>query len=212
VDILIAEDDVVSRRMLEVTLQKWGYQVTAVADGAQAWELLQREPSPPLAILDWMMPYVDGAEVCRRVRANPRTPPPYLILLTTREERGDIVKGFEAGADDYVTKPFDTDELRARVRAGVRIVELQHNLASRIRDLEEAFGRVKLLQGLLPICSYCKKVRDDRNYWRQVESYITEHADVQFSHGICPDCYKSIIKPELDKLPPVAKRHEAKLE
>jgi len=206
-NILIAEDDVISRRILEVTLQKWGYEVTVVVDGAQAWELLQREGSPPLAILDWMMPYVDGAEVCRRVRLNPRTPPPYLILLTTRESRGDVVKGLEAGADDYVTKPFNADELRARVNVGVRIVELQHSLASRVRELEDALGRVKQLQGLLPICSYCKKVRDDRNYWRQVESYLSEHSDVQFSHGICPDCYKAIVEPELQKLPPIARRH-----
>ena len=144
--ILIADDDAVSRRILEVTLQKWDYEVTTVVDGAQAWELLNREDSPPFAILDWMMPYVDGAEVCRRVRAHPRTLPPYLILLTTRESRGDVVKGLEAGADDYITKPFDTDELRARVRVGIRIVELQQSLAGRVRDLEDALARVKLLQ------------------------------------------------------------------
>jgi len=207
VRILIADDDAVSRRILEVTLQKWGYEVTTVVDGAQAWELLNREDSPPFAILDWMMPYVDGAEVCKRVRANPRTPPPYVILLTTRGSSGDIVKGLEAGADDYVTKPFDSDELRARVSVGMRIVELQQSLAGRVRELEDALARVKLLQGLLPICSYCKKVRDDRNYWRQVESYLSEHSEVEFSHGICPDCYKSIVEPELRKLPSVAKRH-----
>ena len=206
--ILIAEDDVISRRILEVTLQKWGYEVTVVVDGAQAWELLQRDNAPALAILDWMMPFVDGAEVCRRVRARPRTPPPYLILLTTRESPGDVVKGLEAGADDYITKPFDADELRARVRVGVRMVELQSNLASRVHELEGALGRVKQLQGLLPICSYCKKVRDDRKYWRQVESYLSEHADVEFSHGICPDCYKTIVEPELQKLPTIARRHE----
>lgn len=207
-NILIAEDDVISRRLLEMTLRKWNYQVTTVVDGAQAWELLQREDAPALAILDWMMPYADGVEVCRRVRASVRTPPPYLILLTTREEHGDIVKGLEAGADDYITKPFAADELRARVGVGVRIVELQRSLAVRVQELEEALGRVKQLQGLLPICSYCKKVRDDRNYWRQVESYISEYADVQFSHGICPDCYKSIVAPELAKLPSIAKRRE----
>lgn len=206
--ILIAEDDVISRRILEVTLQKWGHEVKVVVDGAQAWELLQREDSPPLAILDWMMPYVDGAEVCRRVRANPRTPPPYLILLTTRESRADVVNGLQAGADDYITKPFDADELRARVNVGARIVQLETHLATRVRELEEALHSVKQLQGLLPICSYCKKVRDDRNYWRQVESYLSEHADVQFSHGICPDCYKAIVEPELQKLPPIARRRE----
>ena len=205
--ILIAEDDAISRRILEVTLQKWGYEVTVATDGAQAWELLRKDGTPSLAILDWMMPFVDGAEVCRRVRTSPRTPPPYLILLTTRETPDDVVTGLEAGADDYITKPFDANELRARVQVGIRMVELQQRLASRVRELEDALGRVTQLQGLLPICSYCKKVRDDRNYWRQVESYISEHADVQFSHGICPECYKAIVEPELEKLPPIAKRH-----
>jgi sigma-B regulation protein RsbU (phosphoserine phosphatase) len=208
VNILIADDDAISRRILEVTLQKSGYEVTVAVDGAQAWEILQRESAPPFAILDWMMPYVDGPELCRRVRANPRTPPPYLIILTTRESRGDVVKGLEAGADDYITKPFDSDELRARVSVGVRIVDLQLKLSGRVRELEEVLKNVKQLQGLLPICCYCKKIRDDGRYWRQVESYLAEHADVQFSHAICPDCYKSIVEPELEKLPPVARQED----
>jgi phosphoserine phosphatase RsbU/P len=204
--ILIAEDDPISRRLLETALKKWSYEVEVVHDGAQAWELLQRDDAAPLAILDWMMPYVDGREVCRRARSHPRTPPPYLILLTTRDTAEDIVEGLEAGADDYITKPFDLDELRARVQVGVRMVELQQNLANRVRELEQALAQVKQLQGLLPICSYCKKIRDDRNYWRQVESYLSAHSDVEFSHGICPDCYERIVKPELEHLPSIAKR------
>ena len=204
--ILIADDDPVSRRNLEVTLQKWSYKTVAVQDGAQAWELLQRQDAPAVAILDWMMPYVDGPEICRRVRMNPRTPPPYLILLTARGNPEDVVGGLESGADDFISKPFQVNELRARVQVGLRIVELQRNLANRVLELESALARVKQLHGLLPICSYCKKIRDDRNYWRQVESYISEHAEVEFSHGICPDCYDRIVKPELAKLPPSAKK------
>lgn len=204
--ILVAEDDPVSRRMLEAMLRKWNYDVIVVQDGAQAWELIQREDSPRLVILDWMMPYVDGAEVCRRVRKDPRTPPPYLILLTTRGSPEDVVGGLEAGADDYITKPFDVHELRARVQVGERVVELQQKLTDRVHELEDALSQVKQLRGLLPICCYCKKIRDDRNYWRQVESYITAHSDVEFSHGICPDCYDRIVKPELENLPPIAKR------
>jgi sigma-B regulation protein RsbU (phosphoserine phosphatase) len=198
--ILIAEDDVVSRRMLEATLQKWGYEVVAVADGLAASQALEGEDPPHLAILDWMMPDMDGIEVCRKVRELSRAPQTYLILLTARGSSEDVVRGLEAGANDYVTKPFDREELRARVQVGMRVVELQANLAERVLELEEALARVKQLQGLLPICSYCKKIRDDRNYWQQVESYISEHSDAVFSHGICPDCYEKVAKPELEKL------------
>ena len=198
--ILIAEDDAVSRRRLEATLQKWGYEVLAVEDGLAAWEVLQGEMPPPLAILDWMMPGMDGIEVCRKVRERSPSRPLYIIVLTARGSREDVVAGLQAGGDDYVTKPFDREELHARVRVGLRVLQLQMNLADRVRELEEALARVKQLQGLLPICSYCKKIRDDQNYWQQVEGYISEHSDAVFSHGICPDCFEKFVKPELNKL------------
>lgn len=191
--ILIAEDDPVSRCLLEATLVKSGYEVTVTTNGEEAWEALQRD-SPPVAILDWMMPGLDGVEVCRRVRAIQTSTPTYLILLTAKSEKQDIVHGLEAGADDYVTKPFDRLELQSRVSVGLRIAELQRNLANRIADLEAALTRVKQLQGLLPICSYCKKVRDDQNYWQQVDSYISKHSEVEFSHSICPACFDSVMK------------------
>jgi phosphoserine phosphatase RsbU/P len=200
VKVLIAEDDMVSRRLLEATLVKWGYEVVVTCDGTAAWGVLQSADAPPLAILDWMMPGMDGTEVCRRVRRTPSPTPPYLMLLTAKGRREDIIKGLRSGADDYVTKPFDREELRARVQVGMRIVELQQSLAERVKALEEALTRVKQLQGLLPICSYCKKIRDDQNYWQQVESYISEHSEAQFSHSICPDCYERLVKPELDQL------------
>lgn len=199
--ILVADDDAVSRRMLEATLQKWGYAVIVARDGAEAWQSLRSEDPPQLAILDWMMPEMDGLEVCRKARTDHRTPPTYIILLTARGSRADVVTGLRAGADDYITKPFDRAELRARMGVGARVVELQRSLASRVHELEEALARVKLLQGLLPICSYCKKIRDDRNYWQQVEAFITDHSEAQFSHSICPDCYEKIVKPELEKFP-----------
>jgi DNA-binding response OmpR family regulator len=198
--ILIAEDDAVSRRRLEATLQKWGYEVLAVEDGLAAWEVLQGEMPPPLAILDWMMPGMDGIEVCRKVRERSPSRPLYIIVLTARGSREDVVAGLQAGGDDYVTKPFDREELHARVKVGLRVLQLQMNLADRVRELEEALARVRQLQGLLPICSYCKKIRDDQNYWQQVEGYISEHSDAVFSHGICPDCFEKFVKPELNKL------------
>ena len=198
--ILIAEDDAVSRRRLEATLRKWGYEVLAVEDGLAAWEVLQGEMPPPLAILDWMMPGMDGIEVCRKVRERSPSRPLYIIVLTARGSREDVVAGLQAGGDDYVTKPFDREELHARVKVGLRVLQLQMNLAARVRELEEALARVRQLQGLLPICSYCKKIRDDQNYWQQVEGYISEHSDAVFSHGICPDCFEKFVKPELNKL------------
>jgi len=198
--VLIAEDDPISRRLLEATLAKWGYEVIVTADGTQAWEALQRGEAPRLAILDWMMPGMDGVEVCRRVRAAPSPTPPYLILLTAKVRGEDTVAGLESGADDYITKPFDRDELRARVQVGVRMVGLQQALADRVQALQDALARIRVLQGLLPICTYCKKIRDDRNYWQQVDGYISAHSDAQFSHSICPDCYERVVRPELDQL------------
>ena len=197
--ILIAEDDPVSRCFLEVTLVKWGYEVIATSDGNEAWEAL-RHVMPTVAILDWMMPGIDGAEVCRRARTIETTMPTYLIMLTAKSEKQDVVQGLCAGADDYVTKPFNRPELYARIKVGLRIAELQKNVADRVVELENALSRVKKLQGLLPICSYCKKVRDDRNYWQQVDSYISKHTEVEFSHGICPDCYDRLVQPQLQKL------------
>ena len=195
--ILIAEDDPISRRVLEATLGKWGYEIVTTCDGEAAWEVLQAPEAPPLAVLDWMMPKLDGVEVCRRVRAARDLRPTYLILLTALNRPEDIVTGLQAGADDYLTKPFNPEELRARVQVGVRMVGLQQALAVRVQELEEALGRVKTLQGLLPICAYCKKVRDDKNYWQQVETYVARHSEAKFTHGICPSCYEQFAKPAL---------------
>ena len=185
---LIAEDDSVSRRLLQAALQKWGYDVTVTTQGHEAWEAIQQPGAPSLLILDWLMPELDGVEICRRIRASEALKSSYVILLTSRGSKEDIVEGLEAGADDYVTKPFDHGELRARVQVGARVIGLQNALAERVHQLEEAITSVKTLQGLLPICCYCKKIRDDGNYWHRVESYISGHANVRFSHGICPDC------------------------
>lgn len=128
--ILIAEDDPVSRRLLEALLTKWDYEVIVTTDGKQAWEVLQQEDAPKLAILDWMMPELDGPEVCKRVRARENGAYTYLLLLTAKNQKDDIIRGIGAGADDYVTKPFDANELNARLRAGRRIVDLQAELMS----------------------------------------------------------------------------------
>lgn len=197
---LIAEDNATTRLLLESTLTEWGYDVTATSDGVEAWHELQRDKAPELILLDWKMPGMDGIEVCRRLRQLPDARTAHVILVTARGGKDDVVAGLEAGANDYITKPFEPSELRARLQAGARIVELQNNLADRVRELEGALARVKQLQGLLPICAYCKKIRDDSNYWQQVEAYISSHSEVQFSHGICPDCHERLVKPELDAM------------
>jgi len=134
------------------------------------------------------MPGLDGVELVRRVRAVPTDRPPYLIMLTTRSESSDIIEGLRTGADDYLVKPWDPGELLARLEVGCRLIDLQNRLAEKIRELEQALEQVRTLEGILPICSYCKKIRDDRNYWRQVEDYVASHSEARFSHGICPDC------------------------
>jgi two-component system cell cycle response regulator len=126
--ILIAEDDPVSRRLLEATLNKWGYSVITCVDGQMAWQALQQPDAPSLAILDWMMPEMDGVQVCREVRKRPTEPYIYLILLTAKNQKADIIAGLAAGADDYIVKPFDANELRMRLRAGRRILDLQAEL------------------------------------------------------------------------------------
>jgi two-component system cell cycle response regulator len=128
VKVLIADDDMVSRRLLQATLMRWGYEVVTTCDGVEAWQVLQQPDSPSLAILDWMMPGMDGVEVCRKVRQRGHEPYIYLLLLTTKGRRENIIEGLDAGADDYLTKPFDPHELQLRLRAGMRIVTLQAEL------------------------------------------------------------------------------------
>ncbi len=128
--VLIADDDPVSLRRLEALLEKWNYEIALARNGAEAWEALEGEDAPRLAILDWMMPVLDGPQVCRKVRKRGDEPYIYILLLTAKGQKQDIVEGLEAGADDYLTKPFDPDELRARLRAGRRILALQEALIS----------------------------------------------------------------------------------
>ncbi len=195
--ILIAEDNKISRRILQMTLTSAGHEVIATQNGAAAWAILEKDDSPSLAILDWMMPEMDGLEICRRVRQQPSATPVYIILLTAKPHKTDVVQGLEAGANDYMHKPFNRDELRARVRVGEMVVKLQQNLAARVEELENALVQVKLLQGILPICSYCKDIRNDQNYWQKLDIYVTEHSEAKFSHSICPTCYESVVEPQL---------------
>ena len=186
--VLIAEDDQVSRRLLQATLGRLGYEVVCTENGAQAWEALQLDDAPRLAILDWMMPELDGVDVCRKVRERDDVPYVYIILLTARGQKKDVVTGLEAGADDYLIKPFDPQELRSRITVGERILKLEAALEGKVGELEQALRHVKQLQGLLPICMHCKKIRDDGDTWHRMESYIEEHSDAMFTHSLCEEC------------------------
>jgi signal transduction histidine kinase len=146
VRILIAEDDPISRRLLEATLKKWGYEVTVCVDGRQALSALQTKSAADIAILDWMMPELEGPEICRQLRKTPDAASIYIILLTAKGQREDIVAGLQSGADDYVAKPFHQQELYARLQAGVRITDLQKSLAKKVSDLEIALMRLGRLQ------------------------------------------------------------------
>ena len=194
--ILIAEDEPVSRRVLATALKNWGHEVVETTDGEAALKALQAPDAPRLAILDVQMPGIDGLTVCRRAREGAGLHPLYIVILTARTASDNLVAGLQAGADDYIAKPFNREELRARVGVGERILRLQTDLADRVTELEAAQKRERELQELLPLCAYCKKVRNDKNYWERVETALSKFGNVKVTHSICPDCYEKIMKPE----------------
>jgi len=185
--VLVAEDDPLVLHLLERLLAV-EYEVVAVRDGKQAWKILCQKDGPRLAVLDWQMPGMHGTEICRKARQLPDTPMYLLLLTATFKSSADLLAGFDAGADDYITKPFDAAELRARVAVGRRVLQLQQSLAEHVAELQEALLSVRKLEGLLPICSWCKRVRNDQNYWEQLEQYLSEHMGATVTHGICPEC------------------------
>jgi len=199
---LVADDDVTSRVILAGLVLKQGLEPVLVEDGLSAWNIMQQAAPPRIVILDWNMPGLDGLEVCRRIRDCPMfaEDPPYVVILTGREAKADIVKGLKAGANDYVCKPYDREELSARLGVGLRMVKLQTRLTERMTELARALDHVRTLQGILPICSYCKKIRDDKAYWHQVENYFTAHSEARFTHSVCPNCYESQVKPMLQRV------------
>lgn len=190
VRILIADDDTTSRTVLTGVLERGGHEVVATVDGIESWQVLQQDDAPLLVILDWMMPGMDGLEVVRRVRALRGESRPYVIMLTAKGEKADIVAGLAAGANDYLSKPFDACELRARVDVGRRMLEMQEELTSKIEELNRALVQIRTLRGIVPICAGCKKIRDDAGYWQQVEDHIGTRTEAEFSHGLCPACIK----------------------
>ncbi|HVU37628.1 MAG TPA: response regulator transcription factor [Opitutales bacterium] len=198
--IIVADDQNINRSLLRTLLEAEGHHVIEAQDGDEALAAIRKMDEPFVGLIDWEMPGMEGPEVCRQARAIAHAPPMFLFLVTVRDRKEDIVTGLRAGANDYVTKPFHKEEMIARVRIGVQMAALQQDLLERVRELSEALARVKTLSGLLPICGFCKKIRNDRDYWQQVDDYISNHADVKFSHSVCPECYESILKPQLEEM------------
>ena len=186
--VLLAEDEVVSRRLLDATIKRFGYETTVVENGLEAWKALSAENAPSLVVLDWSMPELDGLEVCRRVRERQGRGYTYMLIVTARNAKSDVVAALSAGADDFVSKPIDADELRARLRVGERIVRLEQAHAQQVAELQAAAEQVRQLEGMIPICMHCKKIRGDADVWERVETYIEQRSGAKFSHALCSDC------------------------
>lgn len=185
--ILIAEDEYTTRLMVQVSLEKWGYKVESAVDGKEAWSLMKKQEPPDIAILDWEMPEMDGIEVCLRIKELERKNPVYVILLTGRDSQNDILHGFDAGADDYITKPFNDDELRSRVRVAERVVRIQSTLSESLEELKMALDLVETLPDNVCVCANCRKIEGEDAAWHQLETYVNNN-DSRFIRTICPEC------------------------
>jgi DNA-binding response OmpR family regulator len=197
--IVVADDDAVGRELVSRVLERAGHTTVTAPDGEKAWELIQ-SVKPPLAVLDWDMPHLTGLDVLRRVKLTVDRTPPYVLLLTSRTEVRDRVRGLTVGADDYLTKPFEPAELVARVEVGLRVVQLQRSLSTRVTELEEALAHVNRLERLLPICAQCKRIQSDDD-WHDLEGFLASNAGVRFSHGACPVCAERWLQDEGLKAP-----------
>ena len=177
--VLLAEDDPVSLKLLETTLKNFGYEVTCAVNGADAWAKFQDSPTP-IVVSDWLMPEMDGLDFCAKVRQMSHIEHryAYFIMLTAKTGKENHHQAMQVGVDDFLTKPLDQDELFTRLRVAKRILSFT--------------TEIHQLKTLIPICMYCKKVRNDGDYWEQIETYLHAHAGTDFSHGICPECLSKI--------------------
>ena len=198
--ILVVDDDGPSRAILARQLERLGHAVVVAEDGEAAWRAFTDAPDIECVVTDWTMPGLSGPDLCRRIRAGTVRPWSYLLLLTSREAKSDLVEGLLAGADEFMTKPHDVEVLRARLHGAERVLTLEQRLRERVHDLEAALAEVKTLRGLLPICMYCKKIREGADAWQAVEQYVSRHSDATFSHGVCPACWSAVVKPQLDQI------------
>jgi len=204
-DVLIVDDEPDIIIILRKYLEKCGLGVLTAQNGREAIEILHKS-DVRLVVTDRMMPEMDGITLCRSIRASELSGYVYIIILTVSGSKEDIVDGINAGADDYVTKPFNLEELKVRVDSGLRVLALEQSLHEKIKEeevlvgeLKAALDQVQKLSGMLPICATCKKIRDDKGYWNKIETYICEHSEAKFTHGMCPDCAKEYRSEYFDK-------------
>jgi CheY-like chemotaxis protein len=188
--ILVVDDIAKNIELIGNILSLEQYQISVATDGEKAWRILNRI-SPDLILLDIMMPTVDGYTLCRQIKALEDKKDIPIIFVTAKSNPEDLARGFELGAVDYIGKPFNPAELTARVRTHISLYRAKKKNDLLIAELRTALAQVKQLSGLLPICSVCKKIRNDEGYWQQVEAYISTHLDVRFSHGLCPACIRT---------------------
>lgn len=186
--ILIAEDEYTTRLMVQVCLENWGYSIESVEDGKKAWDIINQKNPPQIAVLDWEMPGISGIDLCRKIKSLDRSSPIHVILLTARDSKNDISQGFEAGADDYITKPFNDDELGARIRVAERIVTIQSSLNSSLEELREALDMVQSFEEPVAVCSKCQKIGAFDGSWRTPEKLLEYPVDPRFIQLDCPSC------------------------
>ncbi len=189
--ILVVDDTPANLKLLFQVLRGQGYQVHAVSGGERALESVQTS-LPDLILLDIMMPEMDGYQVSARLKQDKRTRDIPIIFISALDAAADKVNAFRTGGVDYVTKPFQFEEVLARVETHLKLRSLQKQLEQRVQELEIALSQIKTLRGLLPICAHCKKIRNDQGYWQEVDFYIKQHTLADFSHSICPDCFREL--------------------
>jgi len=176
------------------------YIIRAATNGEEALKIAMSDTPPDLILLDVEMPEMNGYEVCRKLKESPATESIPVIFLTAKTESDDIVKGFHSGAVDYVTKPYKSVELNARVQTHLKLKRIMDEEARLVVQLKDALSQVKQLSGIIPICANCKKIRNDEGYWEQVETYIRDHSEAMFSHGLCPDCVRKLYPDMADEI------------